>query len=185
MDALLPAVLLLIGYAKAGWIGVLCAVMWALTAGLVWVRRWPESFHDNVSQRVWRWQIHYRRGWHPAIGLHRTDPLHAHPGGVRTPGHRRPLDPGDVGSAEAALEVLDAAVDEAVATRPGPAEEVDGETTLGQTLTGNSAGDGLLQGIFPLAVSQSFQITGELWDAFLRAVRLSAREALAIMGTLF
>lgn len=93
--------------------------------------------------------------------------------------------PGDVGSAEAALEVLDAAVDEAVATRPGPAEEDDGETTLGQTLTGNSAGDGLLQGIFPLAVSQSFQITGELWDAFLRAVRLSAREALAIMGTLF
>src|SRR5690348_12983989 len=46
----IPAVLLVVIYAKAGWLGVLCADMWALTAGLVWARRWPESFHSQVSQ---------------------------------------------------------------------------------------------------------------------------------------
>src|SRR4051812_14835349 len=48
----LPLVLLLVIYAKAGGIGVLCAYMWALTAGLVWARRWPDSFHRKISQRV-------------------------------------------------------------------------------------------------------------------------------------
>jgi S-DNA-T family DNA segregation ATPase FtsK/SpoIIIE len=76
----LPLVLLLVIYAKVGWVGVLCAYMWALTAGLVWARRSPESFHRNVSQRArgaWRWQVKYRRAWHPAMdgtGLTRTTP---------------------------------------------------------------------------------------------------------------
>jgi len=78
----LPLAVLVIVYAKSGWLGVLCAYTWAMTAGLVWARRWPESFHRNISQRArgaWRWQVKYRRGWHPAMdgtGLTRSTPSH-------------------------------------------------------------------------------------------------------------
>jgi S-DNA-T family DNA segregation ATPase FtsK/SpoIIIE len=76
----LPAVVLVLIYAARGWLGVITAVVWVMAAGLVWARRWPESFHRNVSQRArgaWRWQTKYRRGWHPAMdgtGLTRTTP---------------------------------------------------------------------------------------------------------------
>ena len=77
-----PAVVLLLVYARSGWLGVITAVMWVLAGGLAWARKWPDSFDHNVSQRVrgaWRWQVRYRRRWHPAMdgtGLTRTTPEH-------------------------------------------------------------------------------------------------------------
>jgi DNA segregation ATPase FtsK/SpoIIIE, S-DNA-T family len=50
--------------------------MWFMAIGLVWARRWPESFSLHVTQRVrgaYRWHLKYRRGFHPAMdGTGRT-----------------------------------------------------------------------------------------------------------------
>ncbi len=78
----IPVLVLLIAYAKGGPLGVLAISMWAVSIGMVWLRRWPESFHRNITHRArgaWRWQVKYRRRWHPAMdgtGLTRTTPEH-------------------------------------------------------------------------------------------------------------
>jgi S-DNA-T family DNA segregation ATPase FtsK/SpoIIIE len=78
----LPLVSLLVVYLDSGWLGLITAITWLMAGGLVWARRWPDSFNHTIAQRArgaWRWQRKYRRGWHPAMdgtGLTRTTSEH-------------------------------------------------------------------------------------------------------------
>jgi S-DNA-T family DNA segregation ATPase FtsK/SpoIIIE len=60
--------------------GSLAALGALVLAGVLWHRRWPDSFSRHVVRRArgtWRWNTRYRRLWHPAmdgVGLTKTTP---------------------------------------------------------------------------------------------------------------
>jgi S-DNA-T family DNA segregation ATPase FtsK/SpoIIIE len=75
-----PAALAAYAYSRFGVHGVITLAAVAVAVAGGWHRRHPDSFDRHVTQHargVWRWNLRYRRRWHPAmdgVGLARTTP---------------------------------------------------------------------------------------------------------------